>query len=82
MKLEKLIKQEFVTRLGITPDANAVSAFARKLFEQHQLAEALRRADDSEFMAALKAAAAQKAKSISVEPEAGEALPPIGKGKK
>jgi hypothetical protein len=82
MKLEKLIKQEFVERLGINPDANTVSAFARTLFERHQLAKALRDADDSEFMAALKTAAAQKPKMRTTEPAADEPLAQSGKGKK
>lgn len=82
MKLEKLIKQEFVERLGINPDANTVSAFARTLFERHQLAKALRDADDSEFMAALKIAAAQKPKTRTTESAADEPLAQAGKGKK
>jgi hypothetical protein len=56
--LEKLVKNAFADRLGITPDKEAVRAFTRRFFERHNIAELLAQATDEDYLAALKAVVA------------------------
>jgi hypothetical protein len=59
--LEKLVKNAFADRLGITPDKEAVKAFTRRFFEKHKIAELLGQATDEDYLAALKAVVAGRA---------------------
>ncbi len=67
MKLEKLVKDAFINRLGITPDRKAVEAFTRQFAARHKLSDLLEQATDQDYLAALKAVVAGRE-----QPQAGD----------